>query len=116
MANTVEYYLSKGFNLKTAKYFASGRKKITNVVANDNFTLTVRFNNGESRLYDMRPLLKKGTIFEPFLQLKNFRRVYLDTENCIAWDINPAVDSNKVWNNKIDLCPDDCYIDSVPLA
>ena len=64
----------------------------------------------------MRPLLKKGTVFEPFIKLENFRRVYVDDTHCIAWDIDPNIDSNKVWSNKVDLCPDGCYIDSVPVG
>lgn len=116
MANTVEYYLSKGFDHKAAEYFAGGKKKIVGVVANCDFTLTISFDNGEKRLYDMRPLLKKGTVFEPFTDMKNFSRVYVDDTHSIAWDIDPNVDSNKVWNNKVDLCADECYIDSVPVS
>ncbi len=41
-----------------------------------------------------------------------FRRVYIDDCGCVAWDKDPTVDSNVVWNNKIDLCPDSCYLDS----
>lgn len=115
MANTVEYYLSKGFDRRAAEYFAGGKKKIVGVVANRDFTLTIRFDNGEKRLYDMRPLLKKGTVFEPFTDMENFSRVYVDDTHSIAWDIDPNVDSNKVWNNKVDLCADECYIDSVPM-
>ena len=115
MGKTVEQYLAKGLDIETAEYFASGRKKITAVVPNDDFTLTITFDNGEKRLYDMRPLLKKGTVFEPFLKLENFCRVYVDDTHCIAWDIDPSIDSNKVWSNKVDLCPDGCYIDSLPL-
>ena len=37
MANTVEYYLSKGFDRKTAEYFAAGKKRITGVVPNNDF-------------------------------------------------------------------------------
>lgn len=116
MANTVEYYLSKGFDRKTAEYFAAGKKRITGVVPNNDFTLTISFDNGEKRLYDMRPVLKKGTVFEPFMKLENFRRVYVDDAHCIAWDIDPNLDSNKVWSNKVDLCPDGCYIDSIPVG
>jgi hypothetical protein len=116
MANTVEYYLSKGFDRSTAEYFANGKRKIINVVPNNNFTLTLSFDNGEKRVYDMRPFLKEGTVFEPFIKLENFSRVYLDDAHCVAWDIDPNIDSNEVWNNKIDLCPDECYIDSVPLV
>lgn len=116
MANTVEYYLSKGFDRKAAEYFASGKKKVAGVVANDDFTLTIRFDNGEERLYDMNPLLKKGTVFEPFIDLESFRGVYVDDTHCIAWDIDPSMDSDKVWSNKVDLCSDECYIDSVPIG
>ena len=115
MANTVEYYLSKGFEQKAAEYLASGRKQLIDVIANNDFTLTLTFDNGEKRLYDVAPLLKKGTVFETFAEIENFRRVYIDGQHCIAWDIDPTIDSEKVWNNKVDLCPDGCYINSVPI-
>lgn len=115
MGKSVDYYLSKGYDRKMAEYFAAGRRKITGVTPNDNFTLTIRFDNGEIRLYDAAPLLQAGTVFAPFRDLKNFRRVYLDENHAIAWDIDPAIDSNVVWSNKVDICPDSCYVDSVPL-
>ena len=115
MAKSVEYYLSKGFDNKMAEYFASGRKKITGVIPNNDFTLTISFDNGEKRIYNAAPLLKPGTVFETLADLNNFRRVYIDDEHCISWDINPNIDSNLVWNNKVDLCPDSCYVDSIPL-
>ena len=115
MGKSVEYYLAKGLDIKMAEYFASDRKKITDVVPNDNFTLTLSFNNGEKRIFDVAPLLKKGTVFETFLNLDDFKRVYIDDTNCVAWDINPEVDSEVVWNNKVDLCPDCCYVDSIPV-
>lgn len=115
MAKSVEYYLSKGYDAKMAEYFASGRRKIAQVTPEEDFTLLLRFDNGEQRLYDTRPLLQKGTVFEPFREWANFRRVYLDEDQCVSWDIDPDVDSNKVWSNKVDLCPDSCYVDSVPL-
>ena len=116
MEKTVKQYLAKGLDRKTAEYFAAGRKTIASVVPNNDFTLTITFNNGEKRLYDVRPLLKKGTVFESFLRLEDFRRVYVDNTHCIAWDIDPSIDSNEVWSNKVDLCPDECYINSVPLG
>lgn len=115
MANTVDFYLAKGFDRKAAEYFANGRKTITAVQANNDYTLTISFG-GEKRLYNMRPLLKKSTVFEPFLDLNNFRRVYLDDTHCISWDIDPRIDSSTVWSNKVDLCPDTCYLDSVPVG
>lgn len=29
--------------------------------------------------------------------------------------LDPSVDSSVHWNNRVDLCPDICYIDSVPV-
>lgn len=115
MVKDVDYYISKGFDRKMAEYFAAGRKTIIGVVPNDDFTLTIMFDNGETRLYDVAPLLKKGTVFEPFTKIENFQRVYIDESHCIAWDIDPNIDSNKVWSNKVDLCPDTCYVYSVPV-
>ena len=116
MANTIEYYLSKGFDRKTAEYFANGKKQITDVVPNDDFTLTITFDNGERRIYNVRPLIKKGTVFEPLMRRETFSRVYVDDAHSVAWDIDPTIDSNKIWSNKIDLCPDSCYMDSVPVG
>lgn len=116
MGNSVSFYLSKGFEPKMAEYFAAGRRKIVDVQANDDFTLTLTFDNGEVRLYDAAPVLQLSTVFAPFLDLENFRRVYLDESHCVSWDIDPNVDSNVVWNNKVDLCPDTCYVDSKPVS
>lgn len=114
MPHPVEYYLSKGYDLPAAEYYASGRKQLIAVSPNADFTLTLTFTGGERRTLDMKPLLKAGTVFEPFLAWENFRRVYLDTQHCVCWDIDPSLDSETVWSNKVDLCPDACYLDSVP--
>ena len=115
MGKSVEYYLSKGFDPKMAAYFSSGRRRITNVIPNRNFTLTLTFDNGENRIYNMLPLLEENSVFSPFRKWENFCRVYLDDNNCVSWDIDPQIDSNTVWNNKVDLCSDSCYVDSIPL-
>lgn len=115
MTHSAEYYLSKGFSPEMAEYFALGRRKITAVSPNDNFSLTLTFDNGETRLFDVLPLLSEGTVFESFRDINNFRRVYLDEDHCVCWDINPDIDSHIHWNNKVDICPDTCYVDSVPL-
>lgn len=115
MGKSVEYYLSKGYDRKMAEYFVSGRKRITKVVPRNDFTLVLSFDNGEIRLYDARPLLQAGTVFAPFREWNNFRRVYLDEDHSVCWDIDPNVDSNEVWNNKVDLCPDSCYVETVVL-
>lgn len=114
MERTVDYYLSKGFDPRTAQYFAAGRKRVVSVAPNPDFTLTLLFDNGETRLYDVRPLLNPGTVFAPLSDPDIFCRAYVDAQHCVAWDIDPNIDSETVWNNKIDLSPDTCYLDSIP--
>ena len=106
----------KGFDKKSAEYFAAGRKKITDVSANDDFTLTILFDNGEKRLLDARVALAGGNTADILTSKEAFKRVYLDDSRCISLDLDPSVDSSEVWENKIDLCPDSCYIDSVPIS
>lgn len=115
MPNSVEYYLSKGMDRRMAEYFADGRHRLTKAVPNRDYTLTLQFDNGEQRLYDMRPLLQPGTVFAFLIDWENFQRVYVDESPTVAWDIDPNVDSSIVWNNKVDLSPDSCYVDSVPI-
>ena len=116
MDKSVDYYLSKGFDKATAEYFAKGRRRITAVKPGPDFTLILTFDNGEVRQLDMKPVLLPGTVFAPFAKKENFDRVYLDDTHSVAWDIDPAIDSNVVWSNKVDICPDSCYIDSIPYA
>ncbi len=111
----VESYLAKGFDRRSAEYFATGRRRILSVSAGEDFTLRLVFDNQEVRRLDCKPFLQEGTVFAPFLDPENFRRVYLDDCHCVAWDIDPAVDSEEVWFNKVDLCPDSCYMDSIPV-
>jgi hypothetical protein len=112
---SVEEYMAKGFDRPAAEYFAAGRRRIVAMEAQDDFTLRLTFDNGEVRILDCKPFLKSGTVFEPFMKLENFKRVYLDENQAVSWDIDPSVDSKVVWSNQVDLCPDGCYIDSVPV-
>lgn len=110
--NRVDEYLTKGFDQKAAEYFASGRKIILSVEPESGFSLRLIFNNGEQRRFDVKPLIKDGTVFAFLKNPDDFARVYLDEDGCVCWDIDPSVDSNKVWSNKIDLSPDSCYMNS----
>ena len=94
--------------------YAGSRRKIIEVVPNDQFALIITFDDGEKRILDMMPILQPDTVFAPFMDINNFRRVYLDENNVISWDVDPRVDSNKVWSNKVDLSPEYCYANSVP--
>lgn len=115
MPNTIDQYLSKGMDRKTAEYYAGGRHRPVSVIPNADYTLTIVFDNGERRLFNARPLIRTGTVFESLAEWENYCRVYIDDTHAIAWDIDPTIDSSKVWNNKVDICPDTCYLDSTPL-
>ena len=87
MERTMEYYLQKGFAPKMAAYFAAGRRTITEVVPNRDFSLTLTFDNGEQRILDVAPLLREGTVFAPLRDWNHFRRVYLDEDHAVSWDL-----------------------------
>ena len=116
VTKSIEYYLSKGFERKYAEYYASGRKKLVSAEPNSDFTLTLTFENGERRLFDASPMLRRGTVFEPFMDFENFKRVYVDRDHALSWDIDPNVDSDVEWMNKVDVCPDSCYVESIPIG
>lgn len=113
MKRTVDYYLAIGCDRLAAEYYAGGRKRLTGVKANPDFTLTLTYEEREERIYDCKPLLDKGGVFVHLRKYENFARVFIEY-GAVCWDIDPNVDSNEVWNNRIDLCPDSCYIDSIP--
>jgi len=71
------------------------------VVTNDDYTLTITFDNGEIRIFDMKPYLDKG-IFTELKDMTYFKKAKID-------------DMTVSWNNKQDICPDVLYEDSVPI-
>lgn len=115
MPESIEFYLSRGCDEKTAAYFASGRRSIVSVKANDDFTLTLNFDNGEIRLLDVKPIIEKGGVFIHLKDKNRFLHVYLDECRYVSWDINPQIDSKVYLLNRINLGSDSCYINSVPL-
>ena len=98
-----------------AEYFASGRRKILSVVPEDDSTLLLGFDNGELRRLDVKPLISPGSVFAFLADPAAFRRVYLDENAAVSWDIDPETDSLLVWSNKVDVDPDGCYVDSAPV-
>lgn len=116
MPSSVEYYLSKGFDEKTARYFAEGRRFAVSVRALPKKLIAVTFDNGEIRSFDATPLIKDGTVFAFLKDEDAFSRVYVDENHSIAWDKDPNVDSNVEWSNKVDISSDTCYLDGIPMA
>ena len=93
MQHDVTFYTKRGFDYKTAEYFASGRRKATAVKPLPDKSILVTFDNGEMRFYDMTPLICPGTVFAFLADEGAFERAYIDENHDIAWDIDPQVDS-----------------------
>lgn len=111
MQHDVTFYTKRGFDQKAAEYFASGRRRATAVKPLPDKSLLVTFDNDEVRVYDMAPAIRPGTVFAFLADDEAFGRVYIDENNDIAWDIDPAVDSALVWSNKVDISADACYLE-----
>jgi hypothetical protein len=66
----------------------------------DNFKLHLVFENGEERIFDVRPYLEKG-IFTELKAMNLFNSVRVN-------------DGTVQWANEADFCPDMLFEDSVP--
>jgi len=75
--------------------------RVVKVKTNEDYTLTITFDNGEIKVFDVKPYLDKGI----FKELKN--PVYFKTVTVIAGTVS--------WNDKQDFCPDTVYLESVPI-
>jgi len=100
---------------KTAKYFAEGRRRIVSVAPSADYTVVLLFDNGERRVFDCKPFLTEGSLFNKVSAPQDFARAQVDAGGNLFWDIDPAVDSDEHWNNRIDFCRDACYLESVPV-
>ena len=77
------------------------RPKAVNVTTQPDYCLLVTFNNGEKRIFDVKPYLD----FKPFIELKKLS---------IFNTVKPAGLSIE-WIHGQDICPDELYFNSVPV-
>jgi hypothetical protein len=84
--------------------------RITTVVPNDDYTLLLKFSNGEVRIYDMKDCL--FGVFEILKDINKFKEVFIDDHGNIAWNKDNNIDSSIDWNNRIDICKDSIYLES----
>jgi hypothetical protein len=66
----------------------------------DDFKLYIVFENGEERIFDVKPYLNKG-IFTELKSVEKFKSAYI-SEGTVQWE------------NEADFCPDTLFEDSVP--
>jgi len=72
--------------------------RVIMVKPEQNFTLLITFNNGEKKMFDVKPYLEIG-IFKELKELSLFNSV------------KPFLGSIQ-WANGLDLCPDTLYLES----
>ena len=75
--------------------------RVKKVSPGKDFTLILVFDNGEQRIFDVKPYLDKGV----FRELKNPQ---------FFNSVRPFLGSIQ-WKNGQDLCPDTLYLDSIPV-
>ena len=92
------------------KYFENPRK-LVKVEAGDNYNLYLTYDNGEYKIYKMENEL--DGVFAVLKDRKKFQSVFIDEFGNAAWDIDDSVDSKTHWENRIDICKDALYLDSV---
>ena len=95
---------------KIKEYFINPRK-IVSVEPMEQYTLRLTFDNGEIKLYHMQDKLQG--VFAILKNYSKFNEVFLDEFGNVAWDIDKNIDSSIHWNNRIDICKDALYLDSV---
>ncbi len=75
------------------------RPKAINVIPLDDYILKITFDNGEVKLYDVKPLIK-GKWFGELEDKQYFKTVHI-------------AGLSVEWENGQDICPDDLYYSSV---
>jgi hypothetical protein len=60
---------------------------VVQVVPTDDFEVYAYFNDRSIRLYDVKPLLKPGTVFAPLLDVEVFKTALTVMNDTVAWDI-----------------------------
>lgn len=68
---------------------------VKKVIANSDYTLLLTFENGEKKLYNAVPLLKKD-IYKPLMNLSFFMKAKVEC-------------GTVVWSDEIDIAPEHLY-------
>jgi hypothetical protein len=67
--------------------------------------VNVYFDDGRIKLFDAKPLIKKGGIFAPLADIDFFKERCSVLNHTLAWDIKGDLDATEC----IDICPDVIY-------
>ena len=71
------------------------RPKAINVIPQEDYTLLIEFDNGEKKVFDVKPYLEHKA-FEELKSINKFKMVKIDGLSI-------------KWQNGADICPDELY-------
>ena len=76
--------------------------KVKKVEPMDNMLLRVKFFNNETKIYDVKPLVKKWEAFKILQDKEIFKLVKVDMEGYgIVWNDEVDLSCNELWENGI---------------
>ncbi|MEI8346188.1 MAG: DUF2442 domain-containing protein [Pseudomonadota bacterium] len=75
--------------------------RVSKATPNKDFTMTLTFTNGETRIFDVRPYLGRGD-FQELKDSHYFQRL-------------SVFEGTVTWPNEQDFCPDTLYLESIPV-
>ena len=78
-------------NLNTAYFWPT----VLQVVPTDDYKVYAYFNDGSVRLFDAKPLIKHGTVFEPLQDIQVFKSKLAVINDTVAWDMGGNRDPYK---------------------
>ena len=69
--------------------------KVLQVVPTNDYKVYAYFNDGSVRLFDAKPLIKPGTVFEPLSDIQFFKDKLAVINDTVAWDMGGNKDPRK---------------------
>lgn len=65
----------------------------------DNYRLLIRFVDGYTKIYDVKPCFKKWPIFNELKKNNLFNKVRVTQDGCIVWNDKIDLDDEEVYEN-----------------
>lgn len=79
--------------------------EVYQAVAGDNYKVYAYMNDGSMRLFDAKPLIDKGGVFEPLKNNETFKNTLTVMNGTVAWDLQGSRDEY----NCIDVDPETVF-------
>ncbi len=76
--------------------------RVKDVVPDNNYTIKITFENGEKKIFDVKPYLDKG--------------IFKELQNLHLFNTVKAFMGSIQWKNGQDFCPDTLYLQSTKAA